>query len=149
MCLPNLPSYSQPKVYETVFEDQYNAHDALQDVIALSRLVEKVEPSITDKSSFSFSLASVVSIFKFRKDAKPRCDSLLPLVQSKTISKCMASKIANSGLSLSHIILAFKRDDQQGLENLLSEICENSKVRVTKSKRIIQSISQYMHSFEE
>lgn len=39
----------------------------------------------------------------------------------------MASKIANSGLSLSHIILTFKRDGQQGLENLLSEICENSK----------------------
>lgn len=127
VCLPNLPSYSQPKVYETVFEDQYNAHDSLQDVFALSRLVEKVEPSITDKSSFSFSLASVVSIFKFRKDAKPRCDSLLPLVQSKTISKCMASKIANSGLSLSHIILAFKRDDQQGLENLLSEIVKTQK----------------------
>lgn len=31
VCLPNLPSYSQPKVYETVFEDQYNAHDSLQD----------------------------------------------------------------------------------------------------------------------
>lgn len=148
-CLPNLPSYSQPKVYEAVFENQYNAHDSLQDVIALSRLVEKIEPSITVKSSFSFSLSSVVSIFKFRKDAKPRCDSLLPLVQSKTISKCMVYKIANSGLSLTHIILAFKRDGQQGLENLLSEICENSKVRVTKSKRIIQSLSQYMHSLEE
>lgn len=63
----------------------------------------------------------------------------------------MASKIANSGLSLSLIILAFKRGGLQGLENLLSEICENSKVdqRVTKSKRIIQSLSQYMHSLEE
>lgn len=41
-CLPNLPSYSQPKVYKTVFEDQYNAHDSLQDVFALSRFVEKI-----------------------------------------------------------------------------------------------------------
>lgn len=47
----------------------------------------------------------------------------------------MASKIANSGLSLSHIILTFKRDGQQGLENLLSEICENSKVREWPSQR--------------
>lgn len=54
ICLPNLPSYSQPKVWETVFEDQYNAHDSLQDVFALSRLVEKIEPSITDKQLFFF-----------------------------------------------------------------------------------------------
>lgn len=121
----------------------------MQDVFALYRLVEKIGPSINVKSQFSFSLSSVVSIFKFRKAAKPRCDSLLPLVQSKTILKCMASKIGNSGLSLSHIILASKRDGQQGMENLFSEICENSKVRVTKSKRIIESISQYMNSLEE
>lgn len=55
---------------------------------------------------------------------------LLPLVQSKTISKYMASKLGNSGLSLSHIILAFKRDGRQGLESLLSKIWENSIVRV-------------------
>lgn len=33
VCLPNLPSYFQPKFYETEFEDQYNAHDSLQNVL--------------------------------------------------------------------------------------------------------------------
>lgn len=61
---------SNLKGMKQFFEDQYNAHDSLQDVIALSRLVEKIGPSITVKSSFSFSLSSVVSIFKFQKRCK-------------------------------------------------------------------------------
>mgnify|MGYP003683901981 CR=1 FL=1 len=41
VCLPNLSSYSQPKVY---FDDPYKAHDSLEDVFALCRLVEKTYP---------------------------------------------------------------------------------------------------------
>lgn len=150
VCLPNLSSYSQPKVYETVFNDQYKAHDSLEDVFALCRLVEKTNPCLELKSNFSFSLSSVVAMYHFKIQSKSLYDSLNPLLTTKVISKCIALKIANSGLALSHLLLAFKRDRQQGVGDLLSEMCGNSlKVRVTKSKRIIHSIVQYFESLEE
>ena len=64
------------------------------------------------------------------------------LVQTKLLSKGMATKIAGSGLSYRHLQLAFRRDKDCGLQRLLGEVT-NGKVRVTKSARIIDSLAQH------
>ena len=62
--------YTQPKVYETVLDDQYKTHDSLEDVYALCRLVEKTIPSLKLTSNFSFSLSSdvAINILKYKQN---------------------------------------------------------------------------------
>ncbi|CAG2201766.1 unnamed protein product [Mytilus edulis] len=135
-CIPNQPSYSQPKIYNTLFGELYSAHDSMEDVVALRRLFEKISPSFVLKSKFSGTNESVMQLYQHRNCTKGLLTTLRPLTNSKTITNCMATKIASSGLGLSHLKLAHKRDRQQGIENLFTEICEHtSKARVTKSKK--------------
>ncbi|XP_071138458.1 protein PML-like [Mytilus edulis] len=135
-CIPNQPSYSQPKMYNTLFGELYSAHDSMEDVVALRRLFEKISPSLVLKSKFSGTYESVMQLYQHRNCTKGLLTTLRPLTKSKTITNCMATKIASSGLGLSHLKLANKRDRQQGIENLFTELCGHpSKARVTKSKK--------------
>ncbi|XP_063436039.1 uncharacterized protein LOC134717176 [Mytilus trossulus] len=135
-CIPNQPSYSQPKIYNTLFGELYSAHDSMEDVVALRRLFEKISPSLVLKSKFSGTYESVMQLYQHRNCTKGLLTTLRPLTNSKTITNCMATKIASSGLGLSHLKLAHKRDRQQGIENLFTELCGHpSKARVTKSKK--------------
>ncbi|XP_061176202.1 uncharacterized protein LOC133185163 [Saccostrea echinata] len=69
--------------------------------------------------------------------------SLQPLVRGKCISENMAKKIANSGLCLHHLKLAFHRDSHDGIRILFSEKT-NGKARVTNRTKIISSVSQFL-----
>ena len=54
----------------------------------------------------------------------------------------MAEKMAGSGLSLVHLKLAFDRDNQSGIKNLLSE--KNcGKTRVTNRTDVIDKVVKY------
>ncbi|XP_063407854.1 uncharacterized protein LOC134691329 [Mytilus trossulus] len=149
-CIPNQPSYSQPKIYNALFGELYSAHDSMEDVVALRRLFEKISPSLVLKSKFSGTNESVMQLYQHRNCTKGLLTTLRPLTNSKTITNCMATKIASSGLGLNHLKLAHKRDRQQGIENLFTELCGHpSKARVTKSKKIIQATSIYLNDLEE
>ena len=149
-CVPDLPSYSQSNIYSSLFGEEFGAHNSLEDVLALCRLFEKISPNLTLQSKFSGTNDSVLQLYQHGKMTKSLLTTLEPLTTSKTLTKCMARKIASSGLGLSHLRLAHKRDRQQGLENLLTETCvQTSKARVTKSKKIIQAILGYLNDLEE
>ncbi|XP_063448459.1 uncharacterized protein LOC134727990 [Mytilus trossulus] len=149
-CIPNQPSYSQPKIYNALFGELYSAHDSMEDVVVLRRLFEKISPSLVLKSKFCGTNESVMQLYQHRNCTKGLLTTLRPLTNSKTITNCMATKIASSGLGLSHLKLAHKRDRQQGKENLFTELCGHpSKARVTKSKKIIQATSTYLNDLEE
>ena len=61
------------------------------------------------------------------------------------ISKVTANRIAGSGLRLCHLQMIVRREGKQGIENVLGELVGESRaVRVTKSKKIIQSLYDYV-----
>ena len=61
------------------------------------------------------------------------------------ISKVTANRIAGSGLRLCHLQMIVRREGKQGRENVLGELVGESRaVRVTKSKKIIQSLYDYV-----
>ena len=63
----------------------------------------------------------------------------------KAISKICALKAAKSNLKLSHLMLSVQRDGIDGLKDLLSERSNNGNVRVTKCKRVIQKLFDFLY----
>ena len=58
----------------------------------------------------------------------------------------MVNKIASSGLCMQHLQLAFSRNEDKGIELLFSDRDVNGKLRVTKSKKIISLLNDYLKS---
>ena len=69
--------------------------------------------------------------------------SLHTLVSNGTLSKGMCQKMAGSGLTLSHLKLAFSRDEMNGIPQLSTEKFQG-KARVTASKAIIMKVNLYL-----
>ncbi|XP_062599976.1 maternal protein exuperantia-like [Saccostrea cucullata] len=142
---PGLSSYSQTNLFKHLLDEAYEAHDALQDVIALQRLLCHSNPTTADKVKNSFSLASTLERFLHCQQSKPCESSLSPLLHQKIITKRTASKIANSGLCFQHLQLAHTREGRQGIEDILKEQFRG-KPRVTTSKRIIDAIADFFQN---
>ncbi|CAC5424590.1 unnamed protein product [Mytilus coruscus] len=103
-CIPNQPSYAQPKIYNTLFGELYSAHDSMEDIVALRRLFEKkISPSLVLKSTFSGTNESVMQLYLHRNCTKGLLTTMRPLTNYKIITNCMATKIASSGLGLNHL----------------------------------------------
>ncbi|CAC5378288.1 unnamed protein product [Mytilus coruscus] len=74
--------------------------------------------------------------------------TLTPLTEKKIIISRTANVIAASGMSFSHLLLSYARDGRQGIEDVLKEEDVNGKVRVTKSKKIVDAISDFFKSLK-
>jgi hypothetical protein len=56
----------------------------------------------------------------------------------------MANKIASSGLNFTHLKLAFQRSGPEGIASLFSDKDIHGHVRVTNSKKIVNSVAEYL-----
>lgn len=127
----------------------YSAHNSLEDVRALQRLVSckevsrkyLIESSLVKEVQLSTTEFAVRST-KYCVQKKFSLQTLHPPVTTKVVSKGMAEKIAGSGLTFHHLQLSFQRGGQDGLTNILSEKI-NGKARVTNNRRIISQLSNY------
>nr|XP_022290026.1 uncharacterized protein LOC111101728 [Crassostrea virginica] len=146
---PNLHSYSQQSLAKTLLNMSYNAHDALDDVLMLQSLVNKVEFSEIDHNCSTFSCQYACDIFNYQKLIHKNLPSLQCLIDQNVISLGMAKKIAGSGLDFSCLNLECKRN-QDGIYALFTEKSLNCKfVRVTNSKRILDSVNEFFMSLNE
>ena len=85
-------SYKWKVLMHDLMHETYSAHNALDDVKALQKLLELVKPTLA-KHMFSHNIIlNLVSAATYRLTLKP-------LEDSKSITKTMASKIAKSGLN--------------------------------------------------
>ncbi len=142
--LPNLQSYSLPKVHVSLFNDNFPAHDAAGDVAALGKVMEK---SNADVRPTAVTLSSVASICEFDDQKKGRLASFGNLVKSKVLSRAMADKAAASGLSYVHLQLAHTRSPNNGIECLFKEKTEAGR-RVTATKRICEAVAKFFNSMQ-
>lgn len=120
--VPNQVSYSESNLHEQVFGEQYTANDFLEDVVSLHRLFQRADTSLDTLIKYLFSVQSSISMFRFKHTAQCLLQTLYPLIEQEVLTKCMATKIANSGLGFQDLKLAKKRDGKQGIHILLSEI---------------------------
>lgn len=134
--------YSQSHLFEAFLHDTYSAHDSLQDVTALKKLVHQIKLSNDDKSAASFSTDSMLPclIIKIRWNFWRLFEAF---DRPKGISAGMGT--TGSGLYLNHLHLAYQRYGREGVHEVLSEMSGDC-IRVTKSKSIFDSIADFFRS---
>ena len=141
---PEQTSYSQENLYKNLVGGKYKAHDALEDVRALSELLRT---TVTDKSifaTFSMTWSWSIAYLTFLQQKRANVETFSPLLSSNSISKGMAEKAASTGLTYQHLQLSFERNGEMGIKSLLSETFEGI-TRVTKDKKVISSIIGYFN----
>lgn len=145
---PNLKSFSQKSLFEQFVFSNYNAHDALEDVLALRTLVQTVDIDVASAQflSASFTFSNALGNYLYCLQIQQNLPSLEHLVEERVISKNMAKKIAGSGLNLKFLLLAYSRNPSEGILNLFSEPIVSNRVRVTKSQKVIASLNKYFAS---
>ncbi|XP_052212334.1 protein PML-like isoform X3 [Dreissena polymorpha] len=141
--LPNMKSYKQENLVKDVIGESYMAHGALQDVLALQKLVNSVplDQNIVNKYSFSYERA--ILAYNVSLNVASNIKSLQTMIDKKVMSQGVARKAAGSGLQLKHLRTVSKRNGLSGLRSLLSEVT-NGQIRVTKSEKIICAIASYL-----
>ena len=143
--LPERKTYSQESLVTDLLGVSYEAHDSLEDVRALQKLVAHVNVSSKEISESSFTVDYAVESTKYCVNRATNMNTLQPLLVAKVISKGMAEKIAGSNLQLCHMNLAFQRGDLEGIASILSEMI-NGKARVRRSKGYLNTAVQIIFS---
>ncbi|XP_062604243.1 uncharacterized protein LOC134266031 [Saccostrea cucullata] len=147
--VPGLSSDKQTDLVKSLLQTYYCAHDAASDARSLRQLVNSQAFSEDLLLQHSFSLDSYISIIQYHEKVQKNNSSLICLVENKVISKMMMTRIAKSGLSLSHLLLADKRDSENGVLKLLSERTHEGKARVTPNKKIIGNICVFLKNMHD
>ncbi|XP_061196584.1 uncharacterized protein LOC133204856 [Saccostrea echinata] len=144
--VPGLSSYKQTDLVKCLLQTYYCAHDAASDAKSLLQLVNS-QTFLEDLFlQHSFSLDSYINVIQYHERVQKNNSSLICLVDNNVISKLMMTHIAKSGLSLSHLLLAYKRDPENGVFHLFSERTIEGKARVTCNKKIIGNLCVYLKS---
>ncbi|XP_061170673.1 uncharacterized protein LOC133180113 [Saccostrea echinata] len=116
-CFKDQDSYKQESLFRSLLNDTYSAHNAVDDVKALGKLVQHALLSSVDVLTFSFPLNAVLQQLTYNGEKAKNYSSLTGLVQNAVISKSMAGKIAGSGLAFQHLKAIKNRDGEDGLRN--------------------------------
>ena len=112
--LPARKSHSQENLVQDLLLCSYGAHNAIADAQSLFKLVSKfLNSKLLGKHSFSVAWVKEHNIHLAKR-------SLLQQTL-QAISTGMATKIADSGLGMQHLQLAFQRGGADGLELILKE----------------------------
>ncbi len=123
--------YKQENLVKDLLKNDYDAHNALADVIALQRLVAHC--SRTDGQRFNHIFTSIIK-------AKQNKDSLQPLTRDNILSTYMAKKVVDAGLGLDDLKLAYQRGGTDGVRKLFAE------KNVTNKQKIIDNVVGYLKS---
>ena len=155
-------SLSLPNLYIALFGDSYTAHDAFEDVQALYKVLFESELHVTTEQilSHSCTVTSFIKRMKFHCETKKRNQTFKGTLAPKQyndkrqhkdreITSEMAHKMAESGLAYEDLKDAYKKEGAQGLERVLKQEREDGKPRVTKHKRVINTVVNHFQFQEE
>ena len=141
---PGLTSYSQKNLVESLLQRTYAAHDAIENVKAHEQLVRvsSIPPSVIEKVSFSVAYAIEINLQS--SNIRKNSDTFSVMLREKIISTATAKKMAGSGLRFAHLQMAFDRNGNDGVTSLLTELNESGFPRVTRSKKIITGVIDFL-----
>ena len=122
--------YSLAALSRTYIRAQYNAHDAEGNVEALLKVLQTAEVSTNQLHAHNYSWESAV-VCRHAVETGQRELSLHVLVrQQNMISRHTAKKIGRTGLTYTHLLIAFKGGGEEGSGILLGDKVDG-KPRVT------------------
>ena len=146
---------NQPALYQCLFGEEFDAHDALEDVKALRRMI--FSSKLRQSEEIIFAHCRPISYRDAFRDLQylDQRNSLMKTFEFKLynpagdgdITKSMAEKIAGSGLSYDDLAKLFANFGRNGLIAILSKPPtanrETDRPRVTKTTRIITAIAKH------
>ena len=149
------PKPNQASLYEHLFQDNFESHDALEDVISLSRILFSSRLALSDEILVNrSSLVSVNDAVEEMKYLDNRHRRLLTF-QGKLyhpgrgdgpIKQNIAEKIAGSGLEYDDLKKLYQRYERKGLVCILTKppsSLRSSAPRVTRTARIVLAIVKH------
>lgn len=104
---PGHGSYKQECLVKEILNEHYVAHNAEEDVSSLQRLLSCTNPPDDVFVRHSVTVSCMIAMYMFDNESVKNFDILAPLVDQKIITKAIGMKIANSGLQLKHLKVAY------------------------------------------
>ena len=141
---PEAKNHKQETMFALIVGGTYDAHNAMGDVSAVIKIMQKLSVSTPSLCSHSLTMQYIEKKHKYLEMKNTNLVSLHTLEGTGVVTKSMSQKIAGSGLNLGHLKLAFERDETNGIRQLFTEKFFNQKARVTASKSIIVKVNQYL-----
>lgn len=138
--VPKLASYKQEFLAKHFCLESYNAHDAVDDVNMLEKILCASGTEKLDYVKHSYASNCHFIQEKFNLAKTQNIDSLHCLVASGVLKLATAENIAGSGLNLQHLKLVWQRDGEDGLRNIFTAKNCIEKPRVTKDQRLLANI---------
>ena len=134
-----LKNYKQVTLAEELLGKTYDAHNAINDVQILHQLCYQ-----HDLKDYSFSVSDVQQAVLVSSHLNKNLPSLQCLIDQCVLSKSMTERVAKSGLNMKHIRLAYQRQGDVGICTLFSERDRFGKLRVTKSKKVMDKLMAFL-----
>lgn len=136
---PNMTNYKQETLVLSLLHVNYNAHDALQDVVYLQKLLTVSHLDVQEL----YMNSKAPSWFKSRETEREKAGELHHQIGNDYVSKLTCIKIIESGLTYDHLVLAYARGGSKGLELLCKEKNENGVPRVTENGSVIKRLAKH------
>lgn len=148
---------NQPSLFKTLFNATFNAHDALEDVLALTKILFtsrlELSPKIIIDNSSVVSTDNEVATLNYldrRHIIEQSFHGKLyhPHRKDGPVTKNMVEKIAGSGLAYDDLTRLFSRYGKEGLVAIFSKppsSSSSSSARVTRNGRILAAVVQHFH----
>ena len=122
--LPNQRSYSQENLVRNIIKKDYEAHNAVADVLTLLELYSEVPTAVRENTKYFFSVLSVKDSILNSSNKKKCIGAYKFLTEDKTLSDYMASKLASAGISVEYLQHIANEKSVDGLNSLLRPFCQ-------------------------
>ncbi|XP_069115953.1 uncharacterized protein [Argopecten irradians] len=136
---PGQLNYKQINLAKSLLGEDYSygAHDACEDVKALSDLLRKKEVTRNILLAHSFSFLDVCRALMFKHEKSKNIHSLKVLVSNGIFKLPTVENVAGSGLTLQHLITIYKRNGEDGLRSTFTQKNVADQPRVTRSNKVL------------
>ena len=141
-----IKKFTQVNLAQCILDKEYNAHNAEDDAKTLEDIVQHSIATREDLKKHSFSVECVLQDTKRWQSRKLNESSFDEMRDKNVCSAGIVNKMSSSGLSFRSLRAACSRNGLSGIETLLSEKDSNGRIRVTKSKRIINAIYEFLQA---
>ena len=138
--IPKLPSYTQENLAIHFQLPKYNAHNAIDDVLTLDKIMTASKLSDSQLMKSAYNPQNHFQQELFNSEKTKNIGSLHELVAKGVVKMCMAENIAGSGLALPHLRLIHSRDGEDGLTCVFSSKNSQGKPRVTATPKVLQTV---------
>ncbi|CAG2241477.1 unnamed protein product [Mytilus edulis] len=141
---PKIEKYNQPFLAQHFCKEEYNAHNAVDDVNMLDKILIAANVSKELLLKLCYNSNSHLLQENFIKAKAKNLLSFHPLIASGVMKMTTAENIAGSGLNCAHLKLIYTRKGEDGLIDVLMSKNAFGKPRVSNDKKLMCSVVQKM-----